>query len=328
MSTDRLPIDGPSPAQYLGSSWARTAKRLFHATRPKFYPASLLPVLAGTAWGAAAADSFDVVAFALAFFAVLLVHAGANVLNDVGDDLNGSDRQNDERIYPYTGGSRFIQQGIMTTVDMRRLAVALLSLAVAIGIVLVIVKGLTVLWFGLAGVLIAVAYSVGPVRLSSLGLGEAGVGIGFGVLPVTGSAWLQSGVMDANVLLFSIPISMWVTAILLINEVPDVTADAAAGKRTLPVRIGMRNTAWLYFTLHAVGLVAIVWLAVTGVLPYVAIVLPILLLVLAYKAAATIRDAAGDRERMTRAIENTLAIHTLGGVWLTGLALYLLIAGP
>ncbi len=32
-------------------SLAQTGKRLINATRPKFFPASVLPVLAGTAWG-------------------------------------------------------------------------------------------------------------------------------------------------------------------------------------------------------------------------------------------------------------------------------------
>jgi hypothetical protein len=41
----------PSPEAFAGNSAGLVAKRLFHATRPKFFPASTLPVLAGTAWG-------------------------------------------------------------------------------------------------------------------------------------------------------------------------------------------------------------------------------------------------------------------------------------
>lgn len=54
--------------------------------RPKFFPASVLPVLAGTAWGYMAAGQFDLSCFVLALLATVCVHAGANVLNDVGDD--------------------------------------------------------------------------------------------------------------------------------------------------------------------------------------------------------------------------------------------------
>ena len=51
--------------------------------RPKFFPASVLPVLAGSAWGFMAAGQFDLSAFILALLATVCVHAGANVLNDV-----------------------------------------------------------------------------------------------------------------------------------------------------------------------------------------------------------------------------------------------------
>ncbi len=37
----------PAPEAFAGSSMGRVAKRLFHATRPKFYPASVLPVRRG-----------------------------------------------------------------------------------------------------------------------------------------------------------------------------------------------------------------------------------------------------------------------------------------
>ena len=134
MSTDAANIAGPAPEQFAGSTVSRTLKRLFHATRPKFYPASLLPVLAGSAWGYKVAGHFDVLVFGLALFATLCVHAGANVLNDVGDDSGGTDRQNDDRIYPYTGGSRFIQSGIMSASSMAGWGMSLLALAAIVNI--------------------------------------------------------------------------------------------------------------------------------------------------------------------------------------------------
>ena len=47
-------------------------------------------------------------------------------------------------------------------------------------------------------------------------------------------------------LLFSVPAGLLVAAILLINEFPDVDADAAAGKRTLVVRLGARRAVAAY----------------------------------------------------------------------------------
>lgn len=322
MSLDNLPAAGPRPAQFLGSSTGRQLKRYFHATRPKFFPASMLPVLAGTAWGFMESGRFDGLVFAPALLATVCVHAGANVLNDIGDDAGGTDRQNEDRIYPYTGGSRFIQAGIMSASGMARLGITLLAIAAVAGLWLILVKGAMVLWLGIAGILLATLYSLGPIRLSALGFGEAAVGAGFGILPVAGSAWLQSGVIDLDVILFSLPISAWVTAILLINEVPDIQADEATGKRTLAVRLRYHGTAILYAALHLFAAGAAVWLAFRGSMPVLMPVVPIVLLVLAFRASRAIRGGIDDRPAMTGAIESTLAIHTIGSVWLAACALF------
>ncbi len=321
-SSDNLPTAGPQPAQFVGPSLARVLKKLFHATRPKFFPASVLPVLAGTAWGFMASGQFDALVFALALLATVCVHAGANVLNDVGDDSGGTDRRNEDRIYPYTGGSRFIQTGIMSASSMARLGISLLAIAALAGLWLILVKGSMVLWFGIAGILLATLYSLGPIRLSALGLGEAAVGVAFGVLPVAGAAWLQSGVIDVDLVVFALPVSAWVAAILLINGVPDIAADAAHGKRTLAVRLGQQGTALLYWLIHAFAAGATIWLAVAERLPLVTPVVPVILLVLATRASAAIRRGIADRPGMTQAIEATLGIHTIGSIWLAGCALF------
>lgn len=297
-------------------------RRLFHATRPKFFPASVLPVVVGTAWGAVHAGSVDVVVALLALLATVLVHAAGNVLNDVGDETGGSDRRNESRIYPYTGGSRFIQNRIMTTAEMARWGTQLLVAATVLGLVLIWLRGIGVLWFGLAGVALGVVYSLGPLRLSSLGLGELAVAIAFGVLPVSGAAWLQSGVVDIPLLVFALPVSAWVAAILLINEVPDIDADAAVGKATLPVRFGRSATAGIYLALHLTAALSILWLSIDGHLPLLAPALPIILFALAIRVAGAIRRAAEDPGAVRGAIEFTLASHTLGAIWAAGCVIF------
>lgn len=315
------PID-PAVEDFSGESFARMAKRAFHATRPKFYPASILPIVVGSAWGASVTGQFDVSLFLMALLATVCVHAASNVLNDVGDESIGTDRRNDKRIYPYTGGSRFIQLGILTQSRMARLGVSLLAVAALIGVALTIEKGPLVLLFGLAGVVLAVLYSLGPVKLSAIGLGELSVGAAIGVLPVTGAAWLQGAPIDTALLLFSLPVSAWVAAILLVNEVPDIEADGACGKNTLPVRLGLSATSSLYIAVQAAAVVVIVILTVQNQLPLLAPLVPAGLMTRAWSAAGAIKTGVDDRQAMTQAIESTLAIHTVGCVWLATCALY------
>ena len=83
------PLD-PVPEEYAGTSIASSLKRAFHATRPKFFSASALPVIAGSAWGALVGAQFSWYVFALALVATVCVQAAANVLNDVGDEQIGA----------------------------------------------------------------------------------------------------------------------------------------------------------------------------------------------------------------------------------------------
>lgn len=318
MSAEKTAVIEPRASDFGDSR----VKRLFHATRPKFFPASVLPVLAGTAWGAAQVGGIDLLVAALALLATMLVHGAGNVLNDVGDETGGSDRRNTSRIYPYTGGSRFIQNEIMSRAEMARWGIQLLVAAALVGLALIGLRGIGVLWFGLAGIALGVVYSLGPVRLSSLGLGELAIGIAFGVLPVSGAAWLQTGTVDLALLVFALPVSAWVAAIVLINEVPDLDADAAVGKATLPVRFGRTATAVIYLGLHLIAAVSTLWLTAQGHLPLLAPAVPFVLLALSLRVAGAVRRSETDPAGVRGVIEFTLASHTIGCLWATACVLF------
>jgi len=322
MSQESVQPINPAPDEFVGDSGVRSAKRLFHATRPKFFPASVLPVVVGTAWGAYVAGAFDAYVFVLALVATVSVHAASNVLNDVGDETIGTDRINEQRIYPYTGGSRFIQMGILSQSIMARLGAGLLVFAAILGVLLFLEKGPAILLFGLAGIALGVLYSLGPVKLSSLGIGEIAVAVAFGVIPVTGAAWLQGASIDTALVLFSLPVSAWVFAILFINEVPDIKADGATGKNTLPVRLGLQGASRTYFVVQVIAAIVITYMAIQQMLPMLAPLVPLGLLILAWRAASAIQAGVRDRGAMTQAIESTLAIHTIGCVWLAGCMVY------
>jgi len=288
---------------------------LLWATRPMFLTASILPVVVGTCWGYRIAGDLDLIAFALALASIALLHAGANVLNDVYDELGGTDRCNNARIAPYTGGSRFIQNGVFSVRQMALWGSVLLLVGLALGVGLVALHGVVFMLFGLAGIALALLYSMPPVQLSARGLGELAVALGFGLLPVTGAAWLQTGFALFGALLISVPVACWVLAILLINEVPDREADQAAGKNTLVVRLGPGQTAHLYLAVQALACATLLLVVLLGMLAPWSLLLPLLLFAASVFAAAGIN---GDRARLRRSIEVTLAVHLLGCLWLAG----------
>lgn len=308
----------PTPAALCGPGLGAALRRRLLATRPPFLTASALPVVVGTAWGASLVGGVSWWPAVCALIGVVLLHAAANVLNDVGDELGGTDRCNTRRIYPYTGGSRFIQNGVLSVTQMRSWGVTLLALALLPGIALLALRGPAILWLGAAGMALGLAYSLRPFALASRGLGEIAVALAFGLLPGIAAAWLQSGRVDVDALWVVLPITLWVTAILLINEVPDVEADGAAGKRTLPVRFGLPVTTALYRALQSGAVLALGVAVLRDVLHPGVLVLPVVLAVLTWRSAAAILAPVELRPSLRSAIELTLRTHALGSLWVAG----------
>jgi 1,4-dihydroxy-2-naphthoate octaprenyltransferase len=270
----------------------------------------------GTTWAAHSRGRFDPWLFALALFATVFAHAAANVYNDVGDDQNGSDIGNAARMYPYTGGSRFIQTGLISRANMARLALILAAVSVCLGGILTTLRGPGILAFGAAGLALGFLYSLPGVQLSARGAGEAAVAIGLGALPVLGAAWLQSAIIDSGLILVALPVSCWVAAILVINEVPDIDADRRAGKLTLVVRWGARGARTIYTALTFGALIG----SAIGIFRHVLapwyLVPAIALAALGVWAALGIAVTVAARPRLRRSIELTLAIHAVGCITL------------
>ena len=68
-----------------------------------------------------------------------------------------------------------------------------LGLAMITGLPLIIYGGWVYVLLGIAAMLSALAYTGGPFPISYLGLGEVFVFLFFGLVAVTGTAYLQSG---------------------------------------------------------------------------------------------------------------------------------------
>ena len=75
----------------------------------------------------------------------------------------------------------------------------------------------------------------------------------FGVVATAGSAYVQTDELWALPLVASVPVGLWATALLVINNLRDIPGDTASGKRTLAVRIGDARTRWLYVAMLVVA---------------------------------------------------------------------------
>ena len=241
------------------------------ATRPAFLSVTLVGCLLGLASAQAGGavlrplEAFLTLAFAL------VAHAGINVLNDYYDAQNGSDAANNERRFPYTGGSRFIQNGVLSLRATGIFGYALLAAVVPAGLWLAHASAPGLLWIGLAGLAIGWAYSAPPLKLMSRGVGELAVACGW-LIVVLGAAYVQRGAFSWTPVAAGLGYALLVANLLFINQFPDVTADAAAGKRNLVVRLGPRRARWIYSAIAAAAHLWVAGAVLAGALPALALI--------------------------------------------------------
>ena len=244
-----------------------TGLLLFRATRAPFLSATFVPVLLGLAV-AARSGIFDFVTAAITLLAASAVHLGLNVANDVFDTLLGADDANATPT-KFSGGSRVIQNALITIREMSMLAIGCYAVAAALGLLLLLLRGSPELVaISALGLFISLAYTMPPFKLVYRGLGEIATAIGFGPVMLLGAYTVQSrGSISLEAIVASLPAALLVAMILYVNEIPDRIGDAEAGKRTLPVRWSRETVILVFDIAAAASFVAVVAGVAAGLLP-------------------------------------------------------------
>jgi 1,4-dihydroxy-2-naphthoate octaprenyltransferase len=284
--------------------------------RAPFFTATILPVSLGAAvaWQE---GSLHLGYLLLTIMGTLGIHAGLNVGNDYFDHLSGNDEANPHPT-AFSGGSRVIQEGLVSPRRIWGVSLAAYLVGIAIGLYLAVARGWPVLWLGLAGVFLAFFNSAPPLRLSyrGHGLAELGVGLGCGPIAVLGSYYVQTQRLSATAIWASIPLAILIVAVLYINEFPDYEADKATGKNTPVVVLGRRRAVWGYVLLLVANYVAIILEVVLGAMPTLAL-LALLPLPLAYRAMRCALRSYDSVPELVPANAATVQIHLATGFLLS-----------
>lgn len=231
------------------------------AARPKTLTAALIPVLLGSALAFSDGRFQEIPALLCALFACFMQIA-ANFINDLFDFRKGSDRE--DRLGP----ERACAQGWITPSAMK----------IGIGLTLLIASltGLSLLFYlwgklphggwelillGVLCILFAFLYTT---FLSYRGWGDLLVLIFFGFVPVGGTYYLQSGTLNADVVVLSIVSGLVVDTLLILNNYRDREQDARSGKRTLVVRFGEKFGSQLYLGCGILAVLLCLWFLYTG----------------------------------------------------------------
>jgi 1,4-dihydroxy-2-naphthoate octaprenyltransferase len=156
-------------------------------------------------------------------------------------------------------------------------------------------------------------YSGKPFQWSHRGVGEILVGFCYGWLPIATGFYLFAGFFSNQILLFSIPVSLSIFNVILINEFPDEEADQAIGKKNLVVRFGKERMADLYLGLSIlIGLSFIKVVSLFGqikIWPFILSGIPVLLLL--WNLVLVWRGGYRDSKQLELLCRNTLLVNLL-----------------
>jgi 1,4-dihydroxy-2-naphthoate polyprenyltransferase len=206
------------------------AREWLAGTRPRTLPAAVVPVLIGSGV-AEGYGKFSWWRALLALLVALALQVGVNYANDYSDGIRGTD---EKRVGPV----RLVASGLAPASQVRAAAFACFAVAGVAGLVLAAVTSWWLVPVGLVCVAAAWFYTGGPHPYGYAGLGEVFVFLFFGVVAVTGTAYVQMDSVSWLGLVASIPAGLLACALLMVNNLRDIRTDTQAGKRTLAVRLG------------------------------------------------------------------------------------------
>ncbi len=205
--------------------------------------------------------SFTLLPATAALAIALLLQIGVNLANDYFDYIKGIDSE--DRLGPV----RVTQSGLIAPVLVQIAMITTFILAVLPGLYLINIGGWPVMLIGATSILAALGYSGGPYPLASNALGDLFVFIFFGLVAVCGTYYVQTHRLTVTVVLIGADVGLLITAILVVNNLRDISTDEKTGKRTLAVRLGTRGTKLEYSLLLTGAYCGVLALWVGGFFP-------------------------------------------------------------
>lgn len=234
----------------------RPLLRVLSLVRYRFFLyAGLLPYLLGAAWAYGMAGTFSASLFWSGLAGVVMSVVGVEAFNEYFDSRMGTDRVFDPEDSPPMSAA------------VLWLGVAAFATALGVGLYLAARVGWPILAFAALGGAAAIFYVAPPIRWAYRGLGETVIGLSYGPWMVLGSLYLYTHALSWGALWASLVPGLLITALAVVNAIPDFHQDRLVGKRNLVVRLGRRAAVGLYLTLAALALAVVVLGVAMGEFP-------------------------------------------------------------
>jgi 1,4-dihydroxy-2-naphthoate octaprenyltransferase len=302
------------------ASWL---KKWLIAGRPWSLPASVIPVIFGASLAATVGwVKLQAGLLLLSLLAMVFLHMAANMLSDVFDWQRGLDRE----ITPASGA---VARGWMTSRQVFRGSIVFFVIGSVLGLILVYLRGKLVLYTGLIGISLGLAYP----WLKAASLGDLAVFLDFGLLGSFGSWVVQTGQFSWLPIIWAVPQGMLIAAILHANNWRDILTDREKKIYTTANFLGNRGSRRYYGVLIFGSMILMASLAVIPRffgLDFPSLPLSVLIVIFSWPQAwklwkkATVKneEQAGDPlalialDGATARYNLSFGLLAIGGLWL------------
>jgi 1,4-dihydroxy-2-naphthoate octaprenyltransferase len=266
-------------------------RTLFATFRLPFLVLTLACVFLGVSTAVASGAEISLVNVGLVLAGALAAHISVNSLNEYLDFRSGLDARTEKT--PFSGGSGALVHDPSSARAVLLAGLAGLALVIVLGIYFLWLRGPAILPVGLGGILLILTYTQWLNRYPLLCL--LAPGTGFGLFMVAGTHYALVGQFSA-VLQWAVWVPFFlVNNLLLLNQFPDLEADASIGRRHVPIAYGLKFGAACYAAFVAATLLVLAGGIRTAVFPALAAIAFIPMLAAMVALVGAIRFARSDQ---------------------------------
>ena len=230
--------------------------------RPPFLLLAVVCVLLGIATAYYQNGDLDVLYLLLALVGGLGAHIAVNALNEYDDFRSGLDLKTERT--PFSGGSGVLPANPNKARYGLVIGLVAMAVTIAIGVFFMIVHGWLILPLGLLGLLVVVTYTRWLTHSPVLCL--VSPGIGFALMSL-GTHFVLTGTYTWTAATASLVPFFLASDLLLLNQLPDLEADATVGRKHLMIVHGRRAGLTVYGLFLIATYVTVVGGWAVGVLP-------------------------------------------------------------
>ncbi|MEY8441447.1 prenyltransferase [Lactobacillaceae bacterium 24-114] len=230
--------------------------------------ASILPMLLGVCMSVYYYHSFNLLGSILFFIAMLLFNMAVDMMDNYNDYNHAVDTENYKKNTNIIGREGINPRLVLTMIIIFSVIAGLM------GIWLVFMVGLPLLWLGIFCFLVGILYSSGPHPLNGLPVGEffSGFTMGFMIMLISvyinayrGFDWSLINLL--RIWLVALPAELWISNLLLANNICDAQEDEDNHRHTIIHYIGIKGGLNAFVVKNVLAFAAICFAVILKLAP-------------------------------------------------------------